>query len=239
MAIYEDIATDGPRRKLRIKSPVTLEPIGEIECGTRSDVEAAVERARKAQVDWAATPIDERAKLMWKLLDLYVDAQDEIIDAVIEETGKARTEAIGMEVFSGCDSISYYAKNAKKFLAPEKRKIHGLMGFAKKLKVVFKPLGVVGLITPWNGPVVLSVNPLVQAVMAGNAVVHKPSEVTPFSARIVERLFREAGFRPASSTSGMVTAPRAPRGSSPASTRSRSRAAWRRGARSARPAGGC
>ena len=68
------------------------------------------------------------------------------------------------------------------------------MGLAKRLRVVYKPLGVVGLITPWNGPVVLAVNPLVQAVMAGNAVVHKPSEVTPFSARIVERLFREAGF---------------------------------------------
>ena len=87
-----------------------------------------------------------------------------------------------MEVFSCCDSISFYAKRAPRFLAPEKRRIHGLMGFAKRLRVVYKPLGVVGLITPWNGPVVLAVNPMVQALLAGNAVVHKPSEVTPFSA---------------------------------------------------------
>ncbi len=194
MAIYEAMESEGPRRKLRILSPASLEPIGELECGTREDVVAAVERGRKAQAGWAALPIAERSKVMWRFLDLYVNAQDEIIDKVIEETGKARNEAIGMEVFSGCDSISYYAKNAKKFLAPEKRKIHGLMGFAKKLKVVYKPLGVVGLITPWNGPVVLSVNPMVQAVMAGNAVVHKPSEVTPFSALIIERLMKEAGF---------------------------------------------
>lgn len=194
MALFEPIESTGPRRKLRLRSPATLEPIGEIECGTREDVAAAVERARKAQAGWGALPVEERAKPMWRLLDLYIDAQDEIIAKVIEETGKPRNEAIGMEVFAGCDSISYYAKNARKFLAPEKRRIHGVMGFAKRLKIVYKPLGVVGLITPWNGPVVLSVNPLVQAVMAGNAVVHKPSEVTPFSARIVERLFREAGF---------------------------------------------
>ncbi len=196
MAIYEPIESSGPRKKLRINSPVTLEPIGEIECGTREDVVAAVERARKAQAGWGALPIEERAKRMWRFLDVYVTRQEEVIDAVVRETGKPRTEAIGMEVFSACDSISYYAKNAKKFLAPEKRRIHGLMGFAKRLRVVYKPLGVVGLITPWNGPVVLAVNPMVQAVMAGNAVVHKPSEVTPFSALVVKSLFDEAGFPP-------------------------------------------
>jgi succinate-semialdehyde dehydrogenase/glutarate-semialdehyde dehydrogenase len=99
-----------------------------------------------------------------------------------------------MEVYSCCDSISYYAKRAPRFLAPEKRRIHGLMGFMKRLRVVYKPLGVVGLITPWNGPVVLAVNPLVQALLAGNAVVHKPSEVTPFSALVVKKFTEAAGF---------------------------------------------
>ena len=68
------------------------------------------------------------------------------------------------------------------------------MGLLKKVKLVYKPLGVVGLITPWNGPVALAVNPLVQALMAGNAVVHKPSEVTPFSALLVKSLTETAGF---------------------------------------------
>jgi len=99
-----------------------------------------------------------------------------------------------MEVFSSCASVSYYAKRAKKFLAPTVRRPAGLMGLAKKVKLVYKPLGVVGLITPWNGPVVLAVNPLAQALMAGNAVVHKPSEVTPLSALLIESLVREAGL---------------------------------------------
>jgi succinate-semialdehyde dehydrogenase/glutarate-semialdehyde dehydrogenase len=193
MAIYERI-TDVPRRRYRVSSPVTLEPIGEFDAATADEVRAAVERARKAQASWAELSVKQRAEYMWRLLDQFVKRQDEIIDAVLQETGKARTEAIGMEVFSCCDSISFYAKRAPKFLAPEKRRIHGLMGFVKRLRVVYKPLGVVGLITPWNGPVVLAVNPLVQALLAGNAVVHKPSEVTPFSALLVKKLTEAAGF---------------------------------------------
>jgi len=195
MAIYERIA-DAPRRRYRVRSPVSLAPIGEFECATAEDVRAAVERARKAQASWAELTVAQRTAYAWRLLDQFVKRQDEIVDAVIQETGKARSEAIGMEVFACCDAIAYYAKRAPRFLAPEKRRIHGLLGFAKRLRLVYKPLGVVGLITPWNGPVVLTVNPLVQALLAGNAVVHKPSEVTPFSALLVKRLSDDAGFPP-------------------------------------------
>ena len=194
MAIFESIESAGPRRKLRLTSPVTLQPIGEIECATAEDVRAAVDRARKAQSDWAKRCFDERAEVMWRLNEQFVKRQDEIIDAVIEETGKTRSEAIAMEVFSSCDAITYYAKKAKKILAPEKRRIHGILGFAKRLKLVYRPLGVVGLITPWNGPVILALNPMVQALMAGNAVVHKPSEVTPFSALVLQQFTEAAGF---------------------------------------------
>ncbi len=194
MAIVENVDTPGPRRRLRVKSPVSLEPIGEFDCATAEDVKTAVERARKAQGAWAERSFDERAAVLWRLLDLFVERQDEIIDVVIQETGKARAEAISMEVFAPCDAISFYAKNAKKFLAPEKRKPHGLMRFGKRIRVVYKPLGVVGLITPWNGPVALAVTPTVQALMAGNAVVHKPSEVTPLSALVVKRLLDDAGL---------------------------------------------
>ncbi|MBW2269198.1 MAG: aldehyde dehydrogenase family protein [Deltaproteobacteria bacterium] len=194
MAIVEPIESAGPHRRLRLKSPVTLAPIGEIECASAEEVRAAVERARKAQSDWAKRSIDERAEVMWRLNDQFVKRQDEVIDAVIEETGKTRSEAISMEVFSSCDSITYYAKKARKFLAPEKRRIHGILGFAKRLKLVYRPLGVVGLITPWNGPIILAVNPMVQALMAGNAVVHKPSEVTPFSAQLLKQFTEAAGF---------------------------------------------
>lgn len=196
MAILEPVPSDGPRRRLRALSPVTLKSIGEFDCASGDDVRAAVERARKAQAGWAELSFDERARYLWRLLDQFVNHQDEVIDAVVAETGKARAEAISMEVFAPCDALAYYAKNAGKILAPEKKRIHGLMGLMKKLRIVWEPLGVVGLITPWNGPVALTVVPLAQALMAGNAVVHKPSEVTPFSALLVKRFTEEAGLPP-------------------------------------------
>ena len=96
MAIVETVEASGPRRRLRVRSPVTLEPIGEFDCATAEDVKAAVERARKAQGDWARLSFENRAGYLWRLLDLFVKRQDEIIDVVIQETGKARAEAIAM-----------------------------------------------------------------------------------------------------------------------------------------------
>jgi len=194
MGIVESVETTNGHRQLRVKSPVTRKPIGEFTCASTEDVNAAVARARKAQEGWGRLSFDERAAYMWRLLDHFVNHQDEIIDAVIAETGKPRPEAIAMEVYAPCDAICYYAKRAKKFLKPEKRRIHGPLGLMKKLRVVYKPLGVVGLITPWNGPIALAVNPTVQALMAGNAVVHKPSEVTPFSTLVFKKFTEAAGF---------------------------------------------
>ena len=194
MAIFEAIPSESDRRRYRIKSPVSLESIGEFEAATAEEVRAAVDRARKVQRDWARRSFDERAEVLWRLVDGFVERQDEIVDIVVMETGKPRNEAISMEVIAPCMQISHYAKNAKRYLKTQRRRASGLMRFSKKLTLMYQPLGVVGLITPWNGPVALVANPLAQALMAGNAVVHKPSEVTPFSAVLVEDLAREAGL---------------------------------------------
>jgi succinate-semialdehyde dehydrogenase/glutarate-semialdehyde dehydrogenase len=99
-----------------------------------------------------------------------------------------------MEIFASCDSLSYYPKHAEAILRPEKRRLHGMMRFMKQLRVNYRPLGVVGVISPWNGPLILSLNPSVQALMAGNAVLVKPSEVTPFSGALLGQLFEGAGL---------------------------------------------
>lgn len=194
MAIYEPIESKNGARRLRLRSPMNLEVIGEIDCTPEADVHAAVERARAAQPAWAALTFEERAAYMFRMADLIIDKQDLIIDTVIRETGKPRAEALSMEVFASCDSLVFYAKRAKKFLKRETRKLHGAMGFLKKAVIVYKPRGVVAVITPWNGPFILSLNPTVQALMAGNTVVIKPSEVTPQSGALVADLFRQAGL---------------------------------------------
>lgn len=194
MALFERLPDDGDHRRYDVKSPVTLESIGRFESASEAEVRAAVERARKAQREWATRSFDERAAVLWRLVDQIVERQDEIVDLVVRETGKARNEAISMEVMAPCMQISHYAKRAKKYLRTVTKRPSGIMKLTKKVSLHYQPLGVVGLITPWNGPVALAANPLAQAVMAGNAVVHKPSEVTPFSAVLLEELTRAAGF---------------------------------------------
>jgi succinate-semialdehyde dehydrogenase/glutarate-semialdehyde dehydrogenase len=195
MAIVQPLETlPGTRRRLKLSSPSTLEAIDEIEVETAGDVAEALERARKAQPAWAALPVEERARYLERALKLVIERQDEIIDTVLRETGKARSEAISMEVFASCDVLSYYAKRAPKLLRPEKRRLHGMLRLLKKLQVVYRPLGVVGVITPWNGPFILSMNPTVQALVAGNAVLLKPSEIAPRSGALVAEIFEAAGL---------------------------------------------
>ena len=194
MAIYEPIEAAGSRRRLRLRSPVDLEPLGEIEVANRQDVEAAVERARKAQPDWAALSVEDRTRYLKRVSALLLEKQEDVIAQVVAETGKPRSEALSMEVFASLDALCYYAKNAARFLKTRKERVHGIVGIAKQLKIVYRPLGVVGIITPWNGPFILALNQTVQALVAGNAVLLKGSEVTPFSTKLVGDFFEQAGL---------------------------------------------
>ncbi|MEZ4279462.1 MAG: aldehyde dehydrogenase family protein [Myxococcota bacterium] len=196
MALFEALPSQDGRRRYDVKSPVTLESIGQFECATPEEVRAAVARARKAQQEWATRSFEERAEVLWRLVDQFVARQEDIIDVVVKETGKPRNEAISMEVLAPCMQISHYAKRGAGYLKTVRKRPSGVMRFSKKITLVYQPLGVVGLITPWNGPVALAANPLAQALMAGNAVVHKPSEVTPFSAVLLQEMTIAAGFPP-------------------------------------------
>jgi succinate-semialdehyde dehydrogenase/glutarate-semialdehyde dehydrogenase len=195
MAIVTPLETaPGAPRRLRLSSPATLEPIGEIEVQTAEDAKLAVEAAREAQPAWAALSFEGRARHMTKALDVLLERQDEIVEVVMRESGKPRAEAIMMAIFASCDALTYYAKHAGRILRPERRKLHGLLRLTKSLRIVYRPLGVIGVISPWNAPVILSLNPSVQALMAGNAVILKPSEVTPFSGKLVGEIFAAAGL---------------------------------------------
>ena len=193
MAIVErmDRTGDG-RTRLRLANPATLRPLGEVEVETPEDVAAAVERARKAQPAWAALGFRERGRFVERAIASLIERQDHYIDVIISETGKPRMEALTTEVLAACDAMRFYAKRAGRILADHSVPLHLLK--TKKLKIFYRPLGVVGIITPWNFPFMLSINPTVQALMAGNAVVLKPSEVTPFSGRLVGELLDDAGI---------------------------------------------
>jgi succinate-semialdehyde dehydrogenase/glutarate-semialdehyde dehydrogenase len=193
MALVELVSNaPGSRRRLRLRSPATLEPIGEIEVQSPEDVRAAVERARKAQPTWAALSFDERARYLQRAVRVLLERQDEFLDVIVRETGKPRAEALAVEILAACDALTFYGKRAKRILADRTLPVHLMK--TKKLRLSYRPLGVAGIITPWNFPFILSLNPTAQALMAGNTVVLKPSEVTPFSGRLVEELFSAVGL---------------------------------------------
>jgi len=191
MAVVEPLPElPGARRRLRLRSPATLEPIGEIEVHTVDDVRAAVERARKVQPTWAALRCEERARHLRRAVRVLLAREAEFAETIARETGKPEFEAISAELVAACDALEFWAKRAKRILAERTLPLHLMK--TKKLRLVYKPLGVVGVITPWNFPFMLALNPTAQALVAGNAVILKPSEVTPHAGRLVEELFRAA-----------------------------------------------
>jgi acyl-CoA reductase-like NAD-dependent aldehyde dehydrogenase len=193
MAILEPLEPGpGDRRRYRLRSPATLEPIGELEARGAGDVRAALEMARKAQPDWAALPVDERARYLRRAVRVVLARQGELVDAIRRETGKPETEALAAEVLAACDALTFYARRARRILADRTVPVHLMK--TKKLRIAYRPLGVVGIVTPWNFPFLLSLNPTAQALVAGNAVLLKPSEATPQSGQLVEEIFRAAGL---------------------------------------------
>jgi len=193
MAVVEQLeSTRGSGRQLRLANPATLEPLGEVDVQSAADVRAAIECARKAQPAWAGLSFEERGHYLERAVRVILERQEDLLDVITRETGKPRVEALATEIATSCDSLQFYAKRAKRVLAERTVPLHLLK--TKKLRIAYKPLGVVGIITPWNFPFVLVLNPTAQALVAGNTVVLKPSEATPFSARCVEEVFSAAGL---------------------------------------------
>jgi acyl-CoA reductase-like NAD-dependent aldehyde dehydrogenase len=195
MAIVKPLekGPDG-RRRLQLLSPATLEPIGTIDCMTPDDVRAVVAKARKAQPGWAALSFEERGKYMLRALEVLLAKQDDFIDVIKREGPKPRLDVVQMDIFPVCDALGFYARSAEKFLQTQKVELHGVLAATKDLYIMHKPMGVAAVISPWNGPFVLAIVPAIQALMAGNTVVIKPSSVTPMSGKLVEDLFRLAGL---------------------------------------------
>ena len=194
MAIVKPLKT-GPdgRRQLELFSPATLESIGTITCMTADDVRNLVAKARKAQPAWAALSFEERGAYMLKALEILLAKQDDFINVIEREGPKPRLDIVQMDIFPVCDALGFYAKQAATVLATQKVELHGVLAMTKDLYIMHKPMGVAAIISPWNGPFVLAIVPAIQALMAGNTVVVKPSSVTPMSGKLVEDLFKMAG----------------------------------------------
>ncbi|GAA2429616.1 succinic semialdehyde dehydrogenase [Mycolicibacterium llatzerense] len=170
--------------------PFTGSPLAQLPTSTAEDVAGAFVKARAAQAKWAATPARERAKPFIRLHDLILN-HSELIDIVQAETGKARNSAFE-ETVDVAGVALYYGRRAPDFLAPRKRL--GAIPMATRTRELRHPKGVVGIISPWNYPLSLAVCDAIPALLAGNAVVHKPDTQTALTALRARELLIEAGL---------------------------------------------
>ncbi|MFQ5683394.1 MAG: succinic semialdehyde dehydrogenase [Candidatus Binatia bacterium] len=178
------------RNLVVVRNPATLEIIAELPVASDDDVAQAVQKGRNAQFGWQEKSFTERAKLLCRFRDLLLDEQEKLADILTAETGKPRAEAYASELFYVCDAIGFWAKHAARYLRAEKIRPHLLK--TKRVVSIYQPVGMVGIISPWNFPLVLTLGETIPALMAGNAVVIKPSEITPLSALFAVELAQKA-----------------------------------------------
>ena len=174
------------------RDPSTGQEIGRAALMTAADVTVAVRNARRAQPAWAALSYEQRAKYILRAREIVLARTDEIAHLISRETGKPPVEAISMEVVPTLDLMNYFARNTERLLRRQKIDIgqYSLMG--RSSYIFYKPLGVVGIISPWNFPWATPLDEVVMALMAGNAVVVKPSELTSLTALKIGEVFKEA-----------------------------------------------
>ena len=175
-------------------NPATGEPLGEVPVMTAEQVKSAVDAARAAQREWAKVPLEARCRRVAKYADVLMSRAEEVIDVLVREAGKTKLEALGMELILVADLVRYFAKHAPEMLEPEPVHLHLMKHRASYLH--FVPRGVVGVIAPWNFPFSIPMGETIMALIAGNGVVMKPSEVTPLIALKAKELYLAADLPP-------------------------------------------
>ncbi len=169
-------------------APATGEQFGEVRMHTPEEVAQAVRELRGVAPVWRAKTPRERARVLLAFVETVLDSLDDITAVLSRDTGKSRQDAL-IEVFITVDVLRQYARHAPSWLRT-RRVPRGLYLF-KKTYVAYKPYGVVGVIAPWNYPFALAVPPVAAALLAGNTVILKPSEVAAASGVMMAGLFEK------------------------------------------------
>ena len=161
--------------------------------GSDDAVTRAIDRARQAQPQWAARPVGERSQVLERFRRLLYARRTEVASRISEENGKPVPEATMAEVATTLDMARYYVRLAPASLAPRTLTSATLALWRKRFIVSSEPYGVVGVISPWNYPFMLPAGIILPALVAGNSVVFKPSELTPATGALLAELFHAVG----------------------------------------------
>jgi acyl-CoA reductase-like NAD-dependent aldehyde dehydrogenase len=170
--------------------PATLRPLGYVPVTAPETLPALVEKARQAQASWAKTPFSERRKVLGFILDYVLDHADELVDVVVRDSGKTRNNAMLGEVWPVLEKARWTIANGERHLATET--VSSGVFVHKRARIEYSPLGVIGVIAPWNYPLQNILGPTIPALMAGNAVIVKVSEWVAWSSAHFEKIFHAA-----------------------------------------------
>ncbi len=174
------------------KNPGTGEILKELQTTPPEALGKIFTQADAAQKLWAATPAAERAHVLLRLRETLLDQVDETTELISQENGKPKFEAMVNELLPCVDHLTFFAKKGPKVLRNKKIPLSLMKHRTSRLE--YWPLGVVVIISPWNYPFLLPFGEIVMALITGNAVVFKPSEITPLVGLKIQSLIDESGF---------------------------------------------
>ncbi len=177
-----------------VHNPATGEVIATVPDLGAPDIARLARQGRAAQPAWEAIGFEGRARVMRRAQKWLLDNSDRVIDTIMSETGKTWEDAGILELSYGASAFGFWAKHAGKYLADQTVKSGSVFVLGKKLKVRFRPLGLIGVIGPWNYPLVNSFGDCIPALAAGNSVILKPSELTPLTSMLLAEGLTECGI---------------------------------------------
>ncbi|MEW6238635.1 MAG: aldehyde dehydrogenase family protein [Candidatus Omnitrophota bacterium] len=179
-------------RVYKVKSPIDNNILYEMYDPDMMEIRRLYERAKSSFEIIRNLSIDERLRECRKIQNYVAENREWIIDRIVIENGKSRFDCLSNEIFVVLDAIEYYKKNAARILA-DKNVSTPLTLRGKKSKIIYEPIGVVLVLSPWNYPLYQSIVPILSAFIAGNSVIYKPSEITPLHG-MIEEIIIKSGF---------------------------------------------
>ena len=187
-------AAEGAPERIAVENPATGEVIATVPATSVDDVAEMAARARAAQPGWEAIGPEGRAQVLRRAQKWVGREQDRIVRTIMAETGKTYEDALPVEVSYAVLTLGHWARHARAYLADERVRSASPVVLGRRLMVRYRPLGVVGVIGPWNYPLVNCFGDAVPALAAGNAVVLKPSGDHPLTSLLMLECLRECGL---------------------------------------------
>jgi acyl-CoA reductase-like NAD-dependent aldehyde dehydrogenase len=180
--------------EIPVENPATGQTIGAVPDLGAEAVADMARRGRAAQPVWEAYGFEGRARILSRAQKWVMDNADRIIATICSETGKTYEDASLAEIGYAGNAFGFWAKNASEYLADERVRSSQLLVKGKRLVLRYRPLGLIGVIGPWNYPLTNSFGDCIPALAAGNSVILKPSEVTPLTSLLMAEGLRECGL---------------------------------------------